>query len=74
MGDAYGSPNKFWNGVLLSGRTVILVRTNLAQRIANEIAGDVAEYCMPVFVSTCVWQHRASLCLCLYTLSTNSLL
>ena len=50
-GDAYGAPNRYWNGDLPSGVTVNLVSTNPAQRTANETAGDVAEGCKQVLVS-----------------------
>ena len=49
-GDTYGVPSKEWNGVLPSGRTVNLEITNPAQRIANGMAGEIAESCTPVFV------------------------
>ena len=50
-GDTCGVPSKYWNGVLPSSRTVNLERTNPALRIANGMACEIAESCMPVFVS-----------------------
>ena len=53
--DTYGVQSKHWNGVLPSGRTVNLESTNQAYRTANGMARAIAERCMPVFVSICVW-------------------
>ena len=48
-GDTHGVPSKYWNGVLPSGHTVNLERTNPAQRSANGMAREIAEKCVPVF-------------------------
>ena len=53
-GETYGMPGKYWNGVLPSGRTLNLESTKPAQRTANGMASDIAESCVPVFVSICV--------------------
>ena len=40
----------------------------------NPAQGEIAESCTPVFVSNCVWKHRASPCLCPCIASTEPLL